>query len=105
MPTVWKTGAVTIAACVSLISCAHAPQYDIVLRNGRICDGTGAPCVSGGVAITGDSIAKLGELGDAHGRSDIDVHGQVIAPGFINMMSGETGLFADGRSQSDIRQG
>ena len=31
--------------------------------------------------------------------------GQVIAPGFINMMSGEWGLFADGRSQSDIRQG
>jgi N-acyl-D-amino-acid deacylase len=44
-------------------------------------------------------------LGDARGRIERDVHGQVIAPGFINMMSSEWGLFADGRSQSDIRQG
>ncbi len=106
MPTAWKTGAVlAIATCVSVISCARAPQYDIVLRNGRICDGTGVPCVSGGIAVARDTIKRVGELGDAHGRTDIDVRGQVIAPGFINMMSGEAGLFADGRSQSDIRQG
>jgi N-acyl-D-amino-acid deacylase len=94
-----------IGAVLLLAACARPPQFDIVLRNGRICDGTGAPCVSGGIAINGDSIAKVGDLGGARGRTDIDVHGQVIAPGFINMMSGETGLFADGRSQSDIRQG
>ena len=81
MPTAWKTGAIlAIAACVSVISCARAPQYDIVLRNGRICDGTDVPCFSGGVAVAGDSIARVGELGDAHGRTDIDVRGQVIAP-------------------------
>jgi N-acyl-D-amino-acid deacylase len=57
------------------------------------------------VAIKGDTIAKVGDLGDARGRIERDVHGQVIAPGFINMMSSEWGLFADGRSQSDIRQG
>jgi N-acyl-D-amino-acid deacylase len=88
-----------------LRQCARAPQYDVVLRNGRLCDGSGSPCVPGGVAINGDTIAKLGELGDARGKTERDVHGQVIAPGFINMMSGEWGLFADGRSQSDIRQG
>jgi N-acyl-D-amino-acid deacylase len=94
-----------LASTLFLICCARAPQYDTVLRNGRICDGTGAPCVSGGIAMNGDTIAKAGDLGDARGRTYLDVHGQVIAPGFINMMSGETGLFADGRSQSDIRQG
>jgi N-acyl-D-aspartate/D-glutamate deacylase len=88
-----------------LIACARRPQYDIVLRNGRVCDGTGAPCVPGGIAINGDTVAKVGDLADARGRTDLDVHGQVIAPGFINMMSGEAGLFIDGRSQSDIRQG
>ena len=88
-----------------LIACARRPQYDIVLRNGRVCDGTGAPCVPGGIAINGDTIAKVGDLADARGRTDLDVHAQVIAPGFINMMSGEAGLFIDGRSQSDIRQG
>jgi N-acyl-D-amino-acid deacylase len=94
-----------IAAAVSVASCARAPQYDVVLRNGRVCDGSGAPCVSGGVAINGDRIAKVGDLSAARGKIERDVHGQVIAPGFINMMSSEWGLFVDGRSQSDIRQG
>lgn len=94
-----------VSAAVMLAGCAAKPQYDVVLRNGLICDGSGSPCVPGGVAINGDSIARLGDLGHARGRTDIDVHGQVIAPGFINMMSGETSLFMDGRSQSDIRQG
>jgi N-acyl-D-amino-acid deacylase len=93
------------AAAVFLSSCARAPQYDVVLRNGRVCDGSGDPCVAGGVAISGDMIAKAGDLGDARGKTERDVHGQVIAPGFLNLMSSEWGLFADGRSQSDIRQG
>lgn len=88
-----------------LVACGRTPQFDIVLRNGVICDGTGAPCVPGGTAINGDTIAKIGDLAGARGRTDLDVHGQVIAPGFINMMSGETSLFIDGRSESDIRQG
>ncbi|MGA3213190.1 MAG: D-aminoacylase [Terriglobales bacterium] len=88
-----------------LVVCGRRTQFDVVLRNGRICDGTGTPCVSGGIAINGDTIAKVGDLGDARGRTELDVHGQVIAPGFINLMSGESGLFIDGRSQSDIRQG
>jgi hypothetical protein len=88
-----------------LIACARQPQYDVVLRNGRVCDGTGAPCVPGGIVINGDSVAKVGDLADARGRTDLDVLGQVIAPGFINMMSGEAGLFIDGCSQSDIPQG
>jgi N-acyl-D-amino-acid deacylase len=96
---------VTFASAVLLSSCARAPQYDVVLSNGRVCDGSGAPCVAGSVAINGNKIAKVGDLGGAHGRIERDVHGQVIAPGFINLMSSESGLFADGRSQSDIRQG
>jgi N-acyl-D-amino-acid deacylase len=96
---------IVFAAAVCFSSCARSPQFDVVVRNGRLCDGSGAPCVAGGVAIQGDTIAKVGDLGDARGKTERDVHGQVIAPGFINMMSSEWGLFADGRSQSDIRQG
>jgi len=94
-----------LVGALFLAACGRAPQFDIVLRNGVICDGTGAPCVPGGIAINGDTIAKIGDLAGARGRTDLDVHGQVIAPGFINMMSGETSLFIDGRSESDIRQG
>jgi N-acyl-D-amino-acid deacylase len=61
--------------------------------------------VAGGVAINGDTIVKVGDLARASGKIERDVHGKVIAPGFLNMMSSEWGLFADGRSQSDIRQG
>src|SRR5579871_1851723 len=93
------------AAVVILGSCTRAPHYDVVLRNGLICDGSGAACVSGGIALNGDTIARVGDIGDARGMIDRDVHGQVIAPGFINMMSNEWGLFVDGRSQSDLRQG
>jgi N-acyl-D-amino-acid deacylase len=101
----WVASVLATGLLVTLISCAREPQFDIVLRNGRVCDGTGTPCASGGIAITGDTIAKVGDVGNIRGRTDLDVKGQVIAPGFINMMSGEAGLFADGRSQSDLRQG
>ena len=94
-----------IATSVSLVSCARTPNFDVVLRNGLICDGTGLPCTAGGVAITGDKIAKTGDVSADRGRIDIDVHGQVIAPGFINLMSGPDGLFADGRGLSDLLQG
>ena len=82
-----------------------ADRYDIVLRNGLICDGSGAPLIPGGVAINGDTIARIGDVSSDHGRTDIDVGGQVIAPGFINMMSSHDALFADGRGLSDVMQG
>jgi N-acyl-D-amino-acid deacylase len=94
-----------LAMAVALAGCSRAPKYDLVLRNGLICDGTGSPCVAGSVAVNGDTIARVGNLGSDRGRKDIDVLGEVIAPGFLNMMSGESGLFADGRGLSDLHQG
>ncbi len=94
-----------MAISLPLISCSHKPDFDVVLRNGLICDGTGTPCTAGGVAISGDKIAKTGDVSADRGRIDIDVHGQIIAPGFINLMSGPDGLFADGRGLSDLLQG
>lgn len=90
---------------IALTSCVRRPNFDVVLRNGLICDGTGSPCSPGGVAIRGDKIAKTGDISADRGRIDIDVQGQVIAPGFINLMSGPDGLFADGRGLSDLLQG
>jgi N-acyl-D-amino-acid deacylase len=94
-----------VAIALALLSCARKPNFDVVLRNGVVCDGSGSPCIAGGVAITGDKIAKTGDVSSDRGLIDVDVHGQVIAPGFINLMSGETGLFADGRGLSDLLQG
>ena len=77
-----------MAISLPLISCSRKPDFDVVLRNGLICDGTGSPCTAGGVAISGDKIAQTGDVSADRGRIDIDVHGQIIAPGFINLMSG-----------------
>src|SRR5215467_149684 len=96
---------VLFTVLVALVSCTHQPSFDVVLRNGLICDGSGSSCTAGGVAITGDKIAKTGDVSADRGRIDIDVHGQVIAPGFINLMSGPEGLLADGRGLSDLLQG
>jgi N-acyl-D-amino-acid deacylase len=91
------------AISLPLFSCSR--NFDVVLRNGLLCDGTGSPCTAGGVAISDDKIAQIGDVSADHGRIDIDVHGQIIAPGFINLMSGPDGLFADGRGLSDLLQG
>jgi N-acyl-D-amino-acid deacylase len=81
-------------------------DYDLILRNGTLYDGSGAPGVVGDLAITGQTIAAVGKLDGAKGRREIDVTGLAVAPGFINMLSWATeSLIVDGRSQSDIRQG
>ncbi|MBN1146166.1 MAG: D-aminoacylase [Anaerolineales bacterium] len=81
-------------------------DYDIILRNGTIYDGSGATPYKGDLGIRGQHIANIGNLGSGRGKVELDVQGLAVAPGFINVMSWApiTSLH-DGRSQSDIRQG
>ncbi len=82
------------------------PQYDLILRAGTIYDGSGKPPYVGDLAIDGDRIAAIGDLGDATGETEIDAAGLAVTPGFINMLSWASWpLLIDGRSQSDLRQG
>ncbi len=92
--------------CVAAVClAAGAQQYDVIIRNGIVYDGSGgAPSVAD-VALRGDRIARIGRLGAAQAKTEVNAKGLAVAPGFINMMSGEDSLMADGRSQSDIRQG
>ena len=81
-------------------------DYDLILRGGTLYDGSGSPGYTGDLAINGEAIAALGQLAGDHGRREINAAGLAVAPGFINMLSWATeSLIADGRSQSDIRQG
>jgi len=90
----------------ALSACASPTRYDIVIRNGTIYDGSGGTPVRGDVAIDADSIVAVGDIGSATGSTEINAEGLAVAPGFINMLSwADTRLIADGRSQSDIRQG
>jgi N-acyl-D-amino-acid deacylase len=78
----------------------------VIIRHGTVYDGSGNPGVVADVAITGDSIAAVGDLAAARGALEVDAAGLAVAPGFINMLSWATeSLLEDGRSQSDIRQG
>ncbi len=93
-------------ASMFVFACTSAPQYDVIIRGGTIYDGSGGPPLVGDVAIDGDTIAGVGDLGRARGVTEIDATGHAVAPGFINMLSWATeSLIEDGRSQSDIRQG
>jgi len=81
-------------------------EYDLLIRNGTIYDGSGKPPFESEVAINGDSIAAIGKLNGARGKKEVDARGFAVAPGFINMLSWATeSLIQDGRSQSDLRQG
>jgi len=84
------TGAVS--ALVLLLMCsptfvAGQDRYDVVIRNGRVLDGTGNPWFLGDVAIQGDRIAAVGDLSGASGRREIDATGLFVAPGFIDSHS------------------
>lgn len=86
--------------------CTAPPTYDVLIRNGRIMDGSGEAGYIGAVGINADTIAAIGALSNAKGLVEIDATGLVVAPGFINMLSwAPVSLIEDGKSQSDIRQG
>jgi dihydroorotase/N-acyl-D-amino-acid deacylase len=85
---------------------SQAPRYDVLITGGRIVDGTGAPWFVADVAISGDRIVALGQLGDAESAVRIDARGLVVAPGFIDMLGqSEFSILVDGRAASKILQG
>ena len=91
---------------IIISSCSSPTNYDVLIKNGTVADGSGNATYIGSVGINADTIAAVGELKNATGNIEIDATGLVVAPGFINMLSWATeSLIADGKSQSDIRQG
>ncbi len=101
-------GAVVLALC-SFVAGAQE-RYDLVLRNGLIVDGSGGAPYRGDVAIRGDQIARIAPAITAPATQTIDVAGQVIAPGFIDVHVHATrgpaeGLFGVPTADNYIRQG
>ena len=101
-----STRLVIAAILLTLSGCSRPPHYDVIIRNGTVIDGSGAPGVAADVAIQGQRIAAIGALGPATAATEVDATGLTVAPGFINMLShSETSLIADGRSMGELKQG
>src|SRR5262245_40600160 len=63
-----------------------AEEFDVVIRNGRVVDGTGNPWFHGAVAVKEDRIVQVGSV-NGRGKREIDARGLVVAPGFIDIHS------------------
>ena len=83
-----------------------APEYDLIIRNGRVIDGSGRPAFTVDVAIKADRIARIGNLRGAQAKRVIDARGQVVAPGFIDMLGqSERFVLIDPRAMSKVMMG
>src|SRR6266849_2322933 len=90
----------------NLDASAIAGDYDLIIRNGHIIDGTGNPWFAADVAVSGDRLAAIGDLREAHAKREIDAKGRIVAPGFIDMLGqSEVSLLLDNRSLSKLSQG
>jgi N-acyl-D-amino-acid deacylase len=85
---------------------ADPSVHDVVIHNAIVYDGSGGKPFLGEIAIDGDRIAYVGARRGHKGHSEIDAHGQAVAPGFIDMMGhSEESLLIDGRAVSGLKQG
>ena len=88
-----------------LTACVTSSNYDLIIRNGVIYDGSGNKPIQGDIAIKGNRIVAVGQVRGS-GIKELDANGMAVAPGFINMLSWAVdSLIEDGRSVSDIAQG
>lgn len=87
-------------------ACQRAADFDLIVRNGQVLDGTSAEARRVDIGISGDRIAALADLTGKTTRTEIDASGLIVAPGFIDVQgqSGTT-LLVDGHGESHLRQG
>jgi N-acyl-D-amino-acid deacylase len=95
-----------LISSASLVVGQGSGPFDVIIKGGKVYDGTGGEPRQADVAINGDRIIKVGDLGDSEAKLTVNASGLAVAPGFINMLSwSNESLIQDGRSQSEIRQG
>jgi dihydroorotase/N-acyl-D-amino-acid deacylase len=85
---------------------AAAQEYDLLLRNARVVDGTGAPWFRADVAVKGDTIAAVGPALPGEAEREVDLAGQVVAPGFIDVHThARHGIFQVPTADNYVLQG
>ncbi len=81
-------------------------MFDLLIRNGRVVDGSGLPWFHADVGITGDRIAAVGKFGNPPAKQTLDAAGKVVCPGFVDAhVHGDLVLLADPVHEQGVRQG
>ena len=94
------------AAAASVQGSRDIALFDTIIRHARVVDGTGNPWYRADVGLEKGRIAAIGDLSGARGRSEVDLHDLVLAPGFIDLMGTSSWeLLADPRAASKLEQG
>jgi dihydroorotase/N-acyl-D-amino-acid deacylase len=95
-----------VAAAVAVAASAAAQDYDLLIRNGRVVDGTGAPWWRADVAVRGDTIAAVATRLEGSARRVVDAGDRVVAPGFIDLHThARRGIFETPSAANYVRQG
>ncbi len=99
-------GILLAAIVVSRRSMAAPAPYDLIIRNGRVIDGTGKPAFNNDIAIKDERIVEMGNLRGVKAKREIDARGQIVAPGFIDMLGqSEQYVLIDPRAMSKVMMG
>ena len=94
------------AGALALTAAAQPPRYDLIVRGGRVIDGTGGPWYRADLAISGDTIAAIGPALDGAAGRVIDASGLAVAPGFIDIHThARRGIFETPTADNYVRQG
>jgi N-acyl-D-amino-acid deacylase len=95
--------------CIALVFAARAsasPQFDVLIRNGRVMDGTGSPWYSADIGIRSGKVTTIGRLHEATAQTIIDAKNQLVTPGFIDMLGqSELTILVEPHVPSKIFQG
>jgi N-acyl-D-amino-acid deacylase len=84
---------------------AALPEYDVVIRSGRVLDGAGNPWITADVAIANGKFVKIGKI-TGRGKREIDATGKYVSPGWIDMMDqSDQTLLENGLADNKVREG
>ena len=92
-------------ATISITYGLKPDNYDLLIKNGRIVDGTGNLWYRGDVAIKDGQIIKIGILSNARAKRIIDASGRVVSPGFIDIHTHTDSIIKDPSAHNYIMQG
>ncbi|MEP6920775.1 MAG: D-aminoacylase [bacterium] len=98
--------AMLLFSSLSSATSTFAPDYDLVIRNGTVVDGSGQPGYQADLALKADRIVRIGNLRNAKAARVIDARKMIVAPGFIDMLGqSETYVLIDPRVMSKVMMG